>query len=89
MSEQFVQILGFVAGIFTAISLIPQIVKIVKVKKAQDISLTYLLILLFGIALWITYGIMRKDGPVIMTNVLSAIINIITIILGLRYKRQT
>lgn len=89
MSEQFVQILGFVAGIFTAISLIPQIVKIVKEKKAQDISLTYLLILLFGIALWITYGIMRKDGPVIMTNVLSAIINIITIILGLRYKRQT
>ncbi|MEI9917609.1 MAG: SemiSWEET transporter [Bacteroidota bacterium] len=88
MNEQFVQVLGFVAGICTAVSLIPQIVKIVKEKKAQDISVTYLFVLLFGIALWITYGIMRKDAPVIATNVLSALINITTIILGVRYKKQ-
>jgi MtN3 and saliva related transmembrane protein len=86
VSERFIQWIGIVAGICTAISLIPQIVKIVKEKKAQDLSLTYLVVLLAGLGLWIVYGVLRKDIPVIATNVLSVIFNVTTIVLGLKYK---
>jgi MtN3 and saliva related transmembrane protein len=88
MSFDLAQVIGIFAGICTAVSLIPQIVKIVKEKKAEDISFMYLSILLLGLALWIVYGILQKDIPVIATNVASVIINLITVFVGLKYKRQ-
>lgn len=88
MGDQFIQWVGIAAGFCTAISLLPQVVKMVKNRKAEDISIVYLLVLLAGLALWIVYGILRKDIPVIVTNVLSLIINLTTIALGLKYKKQ-
>ncbi|MES2655591.1 MAG: PQ-loop repeat-containing protein [Bacteroidota bacterium] len=38
--------IGIVAGVFTAFSLVPQLVKIIKEKKANNISITMLLVLL-------------------------------------------
>jgi MtN3 and saliva related transmembrane protein len=88
MSDQIIQIVGVAAGVCTSVSLIPQVVKIMKEKKAEDISLAYLLILFAGLALWIVYGGLRKDVPVIATNVVSVIVNVTTIVLGIKYKRR-
>ncbi len=82
------QAVGILAGICTAVSLIPQIVKIVKEKKAEDISFLYLSILLLGLSLWIVYGILREDIPVIATNAVSVVINLVTVFVGIKYKRQ-
>jgi MtN3 and saliva related transmembrane protein len=81
------QIVGILAGIFTAISLIPQIVKIVREKRAEDISFAYLATLLTGLILWIVYGALRKDLPVIITNVVSVVINLVTVFVGIKYKK--
>lgn len=89
MSDQLIQIIGIAAGSCTALSLIPQVVKIAKEKKAEDISVAYLLILLSGLCLWITYGVLRKDPPVIITNIVSLIVNIATIVLGIKYKNKS
>jgi MtN3 and saliva related transmembrane protein len=82
------QIVGIAAGICTSVSLLPQLIKLIKTKKAEDLSLFYLGILFIGIALWIWYGTMREDVPIIATNSFSLLINAIVIILGWRYKRQ-
>lgn len=89
MDEWVIQAIGIAAGVCTAVSLIPQIVKIQKEKKAQDISLAYLIVLLLGLILWIVYGVLRKDIPVIATNVVSVIINLTTMYLGIKYKSNT
>jgi MtN3 and saliva related transmembrane protein len=88
MDDHVIQILGIAAGVCTSLSLIPQVVKIVREKKANDISLTYLIVLLVGFTLWITYGIGKKDLPVIVTNVVSLIVNVVTLILGMKYKKN-
>ena len=88
ISDQVIQIVGLIAGLCTAVSLLPQIFKIVKEKKAQDISVAYLLVLLLGLILWIVYGVLKKDIPVIATNVLSVLMNVTTIVLGLKYKKS-
>ncbi len=44
------QILGFIAGIFTGISLLPQLIKRIKEKKTEDIPACMLLILMGGLA---------------------------------------
>jgi MtN3 and saliva related transmembrane protein len=81
-------IIGIAAGICTAISLLPQIVKVIKQKKTEDISLFYLLVLLVGLGLWTYYGILKDDVPIIATNSFSMILNLTMIGLGIHYKRR-
>jgi MtN3 and saliva related transmembrane protein len=88
VSDQYVQILGIGAGICTSVSLLPQLVKLFKTKKAEDISLFYLIILFVGICLWIWYGILRQDIPIIATNAFTLILNLAILILGIRYKNK-
>ncbi len=80
------QIIGLAAGVCTATSLIPQVVKTIKEKKADDVSLVMLLVLMTGISLWIVYGIKKSDLPIIATNSFSLLVNITMIVLRLRYK---
>lgn len=82
------ELIGIAAGVCTAISLLPQLIKIIREKEARNISLFYLVILLAGLALWIWYGILREDLPIVATNVTSIVLNVAIIILGIRYKRR-
>ncbi len=86
--NNFTEIVGLAAGICTALSLLPQIIKIIKEKKAQDISLFYLIVLLCGLGLWTYYGFLKKDVPIIATNIFSMVLNIVVIILGSIYGKE-
>lgn len=88
MRLDLTQIVGIVAGICTSISLLPQLIKIIRHKKADDISLFYLIILMCGLSLWIWYGVLRDDVPIIATNSFSLMLNIAIIILGVKYKKH-
>lgn len=87
MFDNQTEIIGLAAGICTSISLLPQLVKLVRNKKAEDISLFYLIILFIGLALWMWYGFLREDIPILVTNGFSLVINGIVIVLGFRYKK--
>ena len=82
------QVIGIAAGICTSTSLIPQVVKTIKEKKAEDVSLGMLLVLGTGILLWIVYGIKKNDIPIIATNAFSLLVNITMVILGIKYKKK-
>ena len=82
------QILGFIAGIFTGISLLPQLIKIIKEKKTEDISAWMLLILMGGLALWISYGVLINNFPIIITNSFSLLINVAIIFLRYRFRNK-
>jgi MtN3 and saliva related transmembrane protein len=82
------QILGLVAGVFTATSLLPQVIKTIKEKKAEDVSLGMLFVLLTGVILWIAYGFMRNDLPIIITNSFSLAVDITMVVLGFKYKKN-
>jgi MtN3 and saliva related transmembrane protein len=80
---------GIAAGIFTSASLLPQLIKLLKEKKSQDISMFFLFILLVGLALWVWYGVIKKDIPIIATNSFSIVINLLMIIYGIKYKKAS
>ena len=82
------QIIGIAAGILTATSLIPQLVKIIKEKKADDVSPMMLIILMVGLGLWATYGIMKEDWPIIITNSFSFLLNTVVLIFRYKYARK-
>jgi MtN3 and saliva related transmembrane protein len=82
------QIIGIAAGICTSLSLLPQLIKLLREKRAEDLSIFYLIILFVGLALWIWYGLMRDDLPIIATNGVSILLNSVIIYLGIRYKHN-
>jgi MtN3 and saliva related transmembrane protein len=82
------QLIGIIAGICTGVSLLPQLIKIIKDKKADDISYFMLFILLAGLAGWVWYGILKKDYPIIITNSFSFIVNIIIIFFTIRFQKK-
>jgi MtN3 and saliva related transmembrane protein len=87
--NQITEWVGIVAGVFTAVSLLPQLIKLIRDKKAEEISLFFLIILFCGQALWIWYGILREDVPIVVTNAFSLFINLLMIVLGVKYKSKS
>lgn len=78
--------IGTIAGIFTATSLLPQLIKVAKEKKADDISIPMLLVLFTGLAFWIWYGFLKNDWAVIITNIFSMLVNVVMIFFSVKYK---
>ncbi len=81
-------VIGIVAGCFTAIAMIPQLIKIIREKKAGQISLVMISILITGLSFWVWYGIMQNDYPVIITNAFSIVVNLLIVFFSLRYKNK-
>jgi MtN3 and saliva related transmembrane protein len=84
--EQYV---GIAAGILTGISMLPQLVKLIKEKKADAISPVMLIALICGLALWLYYGILKDDWPIILTNGFSLLVNITMLTMRQIYKHKS
>ncbi len=82
----WVTILGLVAATFTTAAFIPQAVKIIKTKHTKDISVVMYSMLIVGIILWLVYGIMIEELPIILTNSVTLIFTSIILGLKLKYK---
>ncbi|PHR10357.1 MAG: hypothetical protein COA40_12355 [Aequorivita sp.] len=82
------QIIGFIAGILTTVAVLPQLMKSWKTKKVMDISPFMFVLLLRGIGLWVVYGIIKNDYPIILTNGISFLLNSSMLLLMLLYKSK-
>ena len=85
MAIDAVTLLGFVAGTITTINLVPQAIKTWKTKKTRDISLAMYLLTTIGIFLWLVYGILRSDLPLIAANGVAFLLAGSILLLKLRY----
>jgi len=81
-------IIGIGASIFTGISMLPQLIKIGKEKKAKDVSVLMLAILFVGVGGWVYYGFLKDDWIIIISNGFSFLINSILIFLTVKYKEK-
>lgn len=88
MIKDYALYIGIGAGICTSVSMLPQLIKIIKKNKAEDISFFMLFILLAGIGGWIGYGLLKKDYPIIITNGFSFLLNLLIIGFSFKYKRN-
>ncbi|HEX3383558.1 MAG TPA: SemiSWEET transporter [Mucilaginibacter sp.] len=81
------ELIGLAAGICTASSIIPQVIKSIQTKKAGDISWFMFIVLLTGNSLWVYYGASKSDVPIIATNILSVLLNITMLVLKFKYAK--
>jgi MtN3 and saliva related transmembrane protein len=77
--------LGLAAACCTTIAFVPQLVKTWKTRSTADISLGMFLVLVIGIILWLAYGILLGDVPLIVANGITLVLAGIILVFKLRY----
>ena len=78
--------LGLLAGGLTTASFVPQVVKIWKTKSAEDVSLTMFVAFCLGVALWLTYGVIKKDWAILASNGVTLILGLAILVMKIKYK---
>jgi MtN3 and saliva related transmembrane protein len=80
--------IGMVAGTLTSVAAVPQLIKTLRTRHARDISVWQPFLLSLGIALWLIYGIMIHDTPLILANIIPLVCNVLLTILKLLYRED-
>ena len=81
-----ITVLGLVAGTLTTISFLPQLLKAWKSRSTHDISIGMFSLLAVGITLWIVYGVVTNDIPVIVANSVTLVFVGLILALKMRYR---
>ena len=77
---------GYVAAFLTTIAFIPQLIKTLKTKKAEDVSLTTLIMFISGVSCWIIYGYKISSLPILIANIITFILNFMILIFKLFFS---
>lgn len=80
--------LAFVAGALTSTGYLPQIVKGLKTRKMEDISLLMPAVLGLGMFLWLIYGLARADPAIIVANVVGSTLTGVLVVMKSLYDRR-
>ena len=76
--------IGFIAAFCTTVAFLPQLIHTLKTKHTEGISLGMYAIFVIGIILWLVYGILIDEMPVIVANMITLLFA--SIILGVKIK---
>ena len=82
----YITVLGLIAAFCTTVSYLPQAIKTIKTKQTKDLSLGMYLILTIGVLLWLVYGFLVKDIPIIFANAITLLFTGIILILKIKYR---
>ena len=84
----YIEFFGYFAAILTTLAFVPQLIKTLKTKKADDVSLTTLIMFLTGVAAWIIYGIEISSKPILIANTITFLLNFLILVFKLIYSKE-
>ena len=88
MKVIYIEFFGYFAATLTTLAFIPQLIKTLKTKTAEDVSLTTLIMFLTGVAAWIIYGIQISSKPILIANIITFLLNFLILVFKLIYSRK-
>ncbi len=81
-----VTLLGIAAGILTTLAFLPQVIRTWRTKSAADLSFTTFILFCVGVVLWLCYGILLRDLPIILANGVTLVLAATVLGLMIRYR---
>jgi MtN3 and saliva related transmembrane protein len=81
-----VTFIGYLAAILTTTAFVPQAMRAWRTRSTNDISLLMFLMLTVGIFLWLVYGILMHDAPLIAANLVTGVLAASILYLKIRHK---
>ena len=76
--------LGYIAGMVTVASFLPQVVRAWRTRQTRDLSLASLALLITAGSMWILYGALSRDWPVVATN--SGMVGLLALLAAAKVK---
>jgi MtN3 and saliva related transmembrane protein len=70
------------------VAFLPQLIRVIRLRSARDISLGMFSVFSIGTALWLTYGLLTHSKPVAAANAVTFMLSISILVLKLRYDRE-
>jgi len=80
------EIIGAISAILTTTAFLPQVIKVLKTKKTQDLSYGMLLMQSSGNFMWIIYGAMIHSWSLAIANVLTFLLVFSIVVVKIRHR---
>ena len=85
MDPFVIKLIGFAAATCTTVAYAPQAIKVWKTRSTGDISLGMFLVMVLGLLLWLIYGLLSGDAPLIASNAVTMLLAGGILFMKLRY----
>ena len=83
-----IEIFGYIAAVLTTAAFLPQLIKTIKTKKADDVSLVTLIMFIIGVLCWIIYGYKISSIPILIANLITLILNLLILISKIYFSKS-
>ncbi|MDM7861842.1 SemiSWEET transporter [Alteromonas sp. ASW11-36] len=83
-----IQIIGYIAAFCTSLSFLPQAVKVIKTRNTDSLSLSMYSVFSFGVLLWLIYGALLGDMPMIVANTITLLFALIILAMKVHHRVQ-
>lgn len=81
----YIEIIGLIAATLTTAAFIPQVYKTWKTKDVSGLSLPMFSMFTLGIILWLVYGLLTNNLPIILANVITAALSLMLLFFKIKY----
>jgi MtN3 and saliva related transmembrane protein len=81
-------LIGMLAGFCTTAAFLPQVIRVWRTRRADDISLGMYLLFVSGTVLWLIYGLLIGSLPVVLYNIITSLLAGAVLLLKLYFERQ-
>ena len=83
-----IEVFGYIAAVLTTAAFLPQLIKTLKTKKADDVSLITLIMFIIGVLCWIIYGYKISSIPILIANLITLILNLLILISKIYFSKS-
>ena len=88
MNSVNIEFFGYFAAVLTTAAFLPQLIKTLNTKKAEDVSLITLIMFICGVGCWIIYGYKISSSPILIANIVTFILNLFILISKVYYSKN-
>ena len=83
-----IEIIGMSAAVLTTLAFVPQVLKVIKLKKTDGLSLNTYIIFTLGVGLWFIYGFFKNSLSMVLGNGITLILSMIILVYIVREKKS-
>ncbi len=87
MTRAGIDTIGYAAATMTTVAFVPQLLRVIRLRSAHDISLGMFLIFSAGTFAWLVYGLLMHSGPMTLANAVTFGLSVSILVLKLRFDR--
>ena len=84
--DQLRELIGFIAAILTTVAFVPQVIKSWRTRDLSGVSLTMYSLFTVGVALWLAYGVMLGNWPIIIANAITLLLAGFVLVIKVMHK---